>query len=372
MGRFMHTKPSILVAPLDWGLGHAMRCIPLIRALMDTGMEVHLGATEQGLSLLSTYFPACPTHLLPPYNVRYDKKGRQVQAVLRQTPWLIKVISQEYREAHRLHQTYSFAATLSDHRYGIRVNGIPSIFLGHQLALQLPPPFAWGEPLLHLLHAWFLGQFDQIWIPDVAGEHSLAGKLTQLPMSIPTRHIGWLSRFSTLPTEKQPPSGFPIVALLSGPEPQRTLLEQALLPQLAKLESPSLLLRGKPMETASYSMGNMQSIPFADGPELANILRQADVIIARSGYSSLMDFEALTISHALLIPTPGQTEQVYLAKRLAKQNRAHVVPQASISLPKDLEKAIEKDFFREQQAEPYAPLYQAVENLYQKLFKGTY
>ncbi|MGH1339062.1 MAG: glycosyltransferase [Aureispira sp.] len=321
---------TILVGALNWGLGHATRCIPIINALQKRGLQVVLAADGAALALWQEHYPALPSVELPSYNIHYPSTN-MVWNMARQLPQILKAIHLERQQTESLVKKYAIDAIISDNRYGLRHVGIPSVFVSHQLHLALP---TWViPPLVNKLHQRYIGAFDRCWVPDRAGTDNLAGALAH-PALKGVAYIGALSRFSPMvPLEKE----WDVLAVLSGPEPQRQYLETALKEQLLALPYKSLLVRGKPNSQERQCLGKqVYQQDFMPQAALQRVFGQSGLIIARSGYSTLLDLAALQIPKALLIPTPGQTEQEYLAKRLSAQGRCVYQSQTQLHLKNGL------------------------------------
>ncbi len=340
----MNSAKRILIAPLDWGLGHATRCIPIIEALLQAGHQPILGGAGGALALLQKRFPDLPFIELPAYNIHYGKGGNLVGSILRQLPRLIKVIRKEHLQLAELVTQKSIDGCISDNRYGLFHHSIPCVMVCHQLAPIPPWGWGWARRFAMKLHRKFLVKFDEIWIPDAPGEDSLAGTLADsYAWAGKTSFIGTLSRFDLHPPI---PESFSIpslntdeigpVAILSGPEPQRTILEKMLVDQAKAEGIPLCLVAGKPEMTTFEQIGCVKWISFLEGEDLRLMLMRASVVISRSGYSSLMDYQALGLKQVILIPTLGQTEQVYLAKRLEAKGVAPQYKQNSFDLGKAL------------------------------------
>ncbi len=306
---------TILVAPLNWGLGHAARCIPLIRKWEKEGHHLYLAANGEAYHLLHNEFPTLPFIELPEWNIRYSHARSQVTAMLLQLPNLIYSIA---REHHLLKQTvneHAITVIVSDNRFGLWHRHIKSIYITHQLMIKAPKSLRWTEPLLRLLHHWVISRFDECWIPDVAGKDNLSGDLShKYPLPRHAQYIGWLSRFPVNDTHK-PDKHYHTLCLLSGPEPHRTLLEKSLIERFRDKHEPTLIVRGKPsVKQERYSIGNVDMVSHLETHEMQAYILDTPSIICRSGYSSLMDLKTLNKKASELIPTPGQPEQAYLAE----------------------------------------------------------
>ncbi|TAE49891.1 MAG: hypothetical protein EAZ89_13315 [Bacteroidetes bacterium] len=332
----MTFRPRVLVAPLDWGLGHASRCIPLIELLLRQPVQVVLGGAGDSLLLLRRRYPDLPFYELPAYDVRYPRHGGLVAAVLWQIPRLRRVIRKEHAVLEALAAEGQIDAVISDNRYGLWSAQIPSVCVCHQIAPLPPPWIAFLQPLVRRMHQRQLRRFREVWIPDREGEDALAGRLAHgFPLPDNYHFVGPLSRFAGGATagvwsRADLPEQVPeVAAVLSGPEPQRSMLEAAL---LRSLPQGSWIVQGLPAEQDLRLVQGIWLVPFLETADLRRLLCGVKRLIARPGYSSLMDFAALGIRNVTLIPTPGQTEQLYLAKWLSAQNIACYVNQPAINV----------------------------------------
>lgn len=330
----------ILVAPLNWGLGHAARCVPLIQSLQYMGVEVLLASDGGAMRLLEAEFPNLSVIEIPSYRIRYEYSN-MVRNIAWQLPRITYAIRAEHRAVEKLVQEHDIHGIISDNRYGCFNAKVSSIILTHQLHLRVPNSFLqWGANRM-LRRA--LRQFDIVWAPDVATTPNLSGELSHgEPIVHPnTRFIGPLSRL-------QPGQGsteYDVAVVLSGPEPQRTYLEQRLLEQAMLLPYKFIFVQGKTQaKKHHYAADNVEVVSYLTSYELNQVLLASDVIVCRSGYSSIMDLAALG-RKALLIPTPGQTEQEYLAAYFAHQHTFLVQKQDEINLDKGLREVNETTGF---------------------------
>lgn len=322
---------KILVAPLNWGLGHATRSIPVIEKLIESGAEVHLAGDGAPLQFLSEAFPDLDVHQLPAYNIEYPAGWGGAWKTVFSASKIIQAIKDEQKVVERLVSDLSLDAIISDNRYGVYSSGVPSIFIGHQLRVLPPKGLRWGSGVILSWHRTYLKRFTEIWVPDFPGEDNLSGILSHgVDTGIPVKFIGPQSRFAKLVSEKNL-SEEKIVAVLSGPEPQRTFIENKLIQQLKSLGEPTLLIRGVVKDGEPITDGNLHIVNYLHGEALFRELQNAKYIICRPGYSTLMDLVHVG-KKVVLIPTPGQTEQEYLAENLGKKSLAVVQRQSSFYL----------------------------------------
>lgn len=332
------TKPRILLAPLDWGLGHATRCIPIIHALLELGCSVIL-AGEAGIkTLLQEEFPELPFVHLKGYAVSYSKNKWTLPFVLAtQIPKILSVIQYENQRVKELVKEHAIDAVISDNRFGFYHPGIPSVYITHQLLIKTSLGSA-ADSYLQKIHYQYVNRFTECWVPDSQQPENLAGLLSDPPVkpSIPVHYIGPLSRFSK-PMNPLPPKH--ILLLLSGPEPQRTIFEKILIRELENYESPVVLIRGLPGNPEQLKVSPYVRIHnHLTATELENLMNEARIVISRCGYSTVMDLARMH-KKSILIPTPGQTEQEYLSAHLTKLRFALCISQEKFRLKQALDLA---------------------------------
>lgn len=303
----------ILVAPLNWGLGHATRCIPVIEALMKNGFEPVIASDGIALALLKKEFPHLQALPLPAYNIEYAQDGGDFKwKILKQVPQLFKAVQNERRLIRKWLTEYKIDGIISDNRLGVYSDKVPSVFITHQLNV-LSGNTSW---LTTKIHQHFVKKFSECWVPDVAGKPNLSGKLGHVKGGLPNiKYIGPISRFRKQEKEET----YDLMVILSGPEPQRTLLENKLKEELKNYESTVLFIRGVVEEEQKVARRfNTTYYNFMNSKELETAFNQSKLILARSGYTTIMDLAQLE-KKAFFIPTPGQYEQEYLARKLKKK-----------------------------------------------------
>jgi len=313
----------ILIAPLNWGLGHAARCIPIINALLDEKFEPILAGDGDSLKLLQKEFPGLKYYELPSYSIQYTKKGKNLKyKLLFDSLKIRKVISKEQRAVDEIIQKENIKGIISDNRFGVRSKKVPSVYITHQInVLSGITTFFTSK-----IHQKIIAKFDECWIPDYESDPDLAGNLSHVKKSnLNLKYVGPISRFHERNSSlegKARDKKYDVMILLSGPEPQRTILEEKLFLELKNYKKEVLLVRGVISKKQKIQKAkNITMVNFMLQNELQNALSESDLIIARSGYSTIMDLDRLK-AKAFFIPTPGQFEQEYLAKYLEKQNVA--------------------------------------------------
>ena len=330
---------KILVAPLNWGLGHASRCVPIVQRLLDEGHEVILGGDGESLTLLRKHFPKLRYTYLAPLQLKYSKGHRQVGAMLRALPKLIKWSIQDHVLLKALLREEPIDQVISDNRFGLYINrqssivqsSIETVYMTHQLHIMLPKGWRWLEPLVARMHARIYTRYNKVWIPDyeetdksLAGELSHPAIISNFKFQISNlEYIGPLSRFTSFNRQSSNCQSYDIVAVLSGLEPHRSLVEKEIVTRYAGKEDKVLIVQGlMNRPNVRIKRGNITLVPYLSDNELVPALSGAKHIIARSGYSTIMDFAALDIlGKAELLPTPGQPEQEYLACYIAEKCR---------------------------------------------------
>jgi predicted glycosyltransferase len=332
----VNTRPlTILVSPLDWGLGHASRMIPLIGRFVQDGHHVILAGSGRSAELLRTTFPGLRFISLPGHTVQWGSGKHSYFQLILQVPALIISVFREHRLTGHIIRKENVDIIISDNRYGLHNRKIYSVLITHQVSPVLPAVFRWLEFPLYRIILKLIQRFDQCWIPDFADpENNLSGKLShRYKNPSNAKYIGILSRFSDpdqsgLLRQARP---YEVVVVLSGPEPQVSEFEKQIIGQLIPLKKSAIVIRGMrnmPMEIKSPMI---HQVPHLEGKAFSLVLKQAGVVISRSGYSGIMDFVALGIS-ALLVPSPGQSEQEYLARRLSEKGWFTCVMQDKLDL----------------------------------------
>ena len=303
-------QPVILVAPLDWGLGHATRCIPIIKYLIELNCKVIIGANGKSYELLKLEFPDLTYLTLPDYGISYSVNPKFLKLkMLTQIPRIFKTIANENLWLKKAITEHGIDLVISDNRYGLHNKGVYSIFITHQLSIKAGNIML--ESLLRRINYRFINRFNQCWIPDNK-EKSLAGTLSH-PNKLPRNaaYIGPLSRLEKQHSELK----YDYLILLSGPEPQRTVLENLMVAQTFLLKGRVLFVRGTPSEATLKVNENCEVLNLITTEEISGYLNRSSIILCRSGYTTIMDLIKLNKT-AILIPTPGQTEQEYLATYL--------------------------------------------------------
>ena len=299
---------KIIIAPLNWGLGHATRCVPIIKELLKTNFLPIIASDGDALLFLRSEFPTLDFIVLPSYNISYGKNLKW--GLFKKTPNILKAVRQEYRIISQyLNSNTDVIGIISDNRFGVHSKKVPSVYITHQINV-FSGVFT---PITSYFHQLVIKKFDECWIPDE--ENSLvSGKLSLTSKNLNQKYIGVLSRFK----KQDIPKTIDILIILSGPEPNRSYLENKLLTSFNKSSKQICLIQGKIEETQKITYINtIKIVNFMLSDELEKTINSSDKIICRAGYSSILDLISLE-KKAILIPTKNQTEQEYLAEYLEK------------------------------------------------------
>ncbi|WP_196895310.1 glycosyltransferase [Aureivirga marina] len=317
------TYKKILIAPLNWGLGHASRCVPIINHLLENNFEPILASDGNALKLLQKEFPNLKSYKLPPYNITYAKNSFFFNLhLLLKIPHIWKAVQQEKKLVEEIIQKENIKGIISDNRFGIRHSSIPSIYVTHQTTVIS----GITTPITTFFHQNIIQKFDECWIPDDE-KIKISGKLSFSNKNLNQKFIGILSRFQkqTLPIKND------ILIILSGPEPQRTYLEKMLIDKFQNTKKKVLLIKGIITKENQITQINPNFIckDFLLSKDLEKEINQSNLIICRAGYSSIMDLYKLN-KNAILIPTPNQQEQEYLGNFLHQREMFHFIKQSNL------------------------------------------
>ncbi|MFL5765798.1 MAG: glycosyltransferase [Bacteroidia bacterium] len=335
----MQQPKRILVCPLDWGLGHATRCIPIIRYLIHKKTEVVIAAAGRPLALLKQEFPELEFVQFEGYNIDYSGTLPMALKMAVSVRGILKRIKEEHEELNAIVDRKHIDIVISDNRYGCHHPKTKNIFITHQLMIKAPV----GEGQLHKKVLKYISNYDECWVPDVAGSRNLSGDLShKYPLPANTFFIGPLSRFSSAETPAKPIRD--VMAIVSGPEPQRSILEKLITGQICNKNLSALIVSGVPDSAGSSKSGGVQVVTHMNSNEMQKEMLRSRIIISRPGYSTAMDLSVLAMK-AVFIPTPGQTEQQYLAEYYKKQNIAFYMDQRNFDLSEALEESVKYNGF---------------------------
>jgi uncharacterized protein (TIGR00661 family) len=307
----------VLIAPLDWGLGHVTRCIPLITHLQQMGYQVVVAGEEAQQKLLSKEFPLLEFVYLRGYWIRYVANKRYFALnILLQLPKIYRIIRHEKKWLNDAIQELGIDAVISDNRYGLYNARIATVFITHQLTIKAP--YSWMQQLMQKINYRLIRNFGECWVPDFKGAPNLAALLSH-PQKLPRVPVSYLGPLSRFERKENLHMQYTLLIVISGPEPQRSFLEKLMLSQLEGFERRVLLVRGLPGDESRVApLKNVVIKNHLSATEMEAAFNESEFIISRSGYTTVMDVCKLQ-KKAIFIPTPGQTEQEYLADHLHQQ-----------------------------------------------------
>jgi UDP-N-acetylglucosamine transferase subunit ALG13 len=336
----------ILIAPLDWGLGHATRCIPVIRYLLEKGCEVVIGADGRPMQLLKKEFPALEFVVMSGYNISYPKRGSMALKIAFQIPKIVSGINREHKLLKEIIKEKNIDAVISDNRFGLWSREVPCVFITHQLMVKSP----FGEKWIHHLNKKYILKYTECWVPDLGPsaksspqggglEGRLSGDLAnKFALPANAKYIGLLSRFFAKAQNDKTKNK--LLVILSGPEPQRTVLEEKIIKQLENIplspplkgELTAVIVQGITEKNERRKIAeNIEMVSHLTSEELQKEILSSEIILSRSGYSTVMDL-AMMEKKAIFIPTSGQTEQEYLSKYFMDKKMVYSVSQEEFKL----------------------------------------
>lgn len=333
----MHKKLNILICPLDWGIGHATRCVPIINEFLAQGANIIIGADNRPMAFLHNEFPELEIIKFPGYRFKYPKNSHMALSMMKSAPKILQDIETENLALQKLIEEKEIDAVISDNRFGLWSEKVPTVFMTHQINIQTPNYLSVFNRTLLQMNSKYISHFDELWIPDVEDEVNLSGKLSHGHLLPNTHYIGPMTRFSRTDYSKGNPQ-HDILIMLSGPEPQRGMLEDKILSQLKETNYKAVVLLGLPDAKEEYQLNdNIKVFSHMDTHHFQDLLQDSKLVICRPGYSSIMDL-AVMGKKAVLIPTPGQTEQEYLAKFHSLKGHYYTVSQSKFNLETAIEK----------------------------------
>jgi len=313
------------VAPLDWGLGHATRCVPVIREFLRQGAQVELAVVKSNAGLLRRIFPNLRQHLAPSYNIVYPKHGYNMGLwLLKNGVHLNRVIRYEHLYAEKLVEKQGYDVLVSDNRFGFYSSKAKSIYMTHQRRIAFPPMLSAFESTGILWHATVMRHFDEVWVPDLPEYPGFAGRMSHVRLAPrPVKFVGALSRFSPFSGDSGLQQGscekkYRFVAVVSGVEPARSRFENLLKETFSKMDGRHAIIMGRPaLGVKSWTEKNVDFFTHLEDDAFAETVKSAQWVVSRGGYSTILDMAVLGCS-CIFVPTPGQYEQVVLARDLSE------------------------------------------------------
>lgn len=330
---------KVFFGVLNMGLGHATRSLPLINEFQRRGWQIAIGSNGRALAFLRNELSPETLFLeTPSYEIRYSRSDRFVSNLLFQIPRVAWRIGAEQRFCRQMARKIKPDLIISDNCYGLHHRDIPSYFISHQIYFALPKGWQMFTGFAGAPNRYFHGKYKAVIIPDLPGADGglLSGELSRIPDSATDYHYtGILSSVA----QGKPQNDIDLLISISGPEPQRTILEKRILKDVEAIEGNKVLLLGKPEKSELlFQRPGLRVYSHLPREKMQQMMRDARMIVSRSGYSTLMELLELN-KRAFFIPTPGQTEQVYLAERFRRQGHYFSVAQKRLDLPANLQEA---------------------------------
>ena len=335
---------KIIYSLCSWGLGHATRGLPVIRRLIKDGHEVIVYTSGRSLELLKSELGSGARYIAAtPYPSPYSDKIGFAFRFLKTAPKIMKLIKEETKDIAAIVRENKIDLIISDSRFGSYCKSVPSYLLFHQLRFIAPLRLAPAEMVTEYYNHYLQDKFEKIIVPDYA-ENSLSGDLShnlRYFKKEKVEYVGILSDFEKIETDEDIDYLFSI----SGPEPTRTALEEKLLSQIHLLKGNIAVSLGKPGKFTEEKLGNAVIYSFLEKKRRDELMNRAKMVVSRSGYTTVMDVAEID-KKAFFIPTPGQTEQIYLGKHLEKAGYFHSVKQRKLKLDADTEEALKYKGFK--------------------------
>jgi len=323
----------IFFAPLDWGLGHVTRILPLIRRFLQQGDQVYVATRGRALELLKRETPACAFLDFPQYPIRYPRSKYFVTRFMFITyPQMLLAMWKEKQALHKLHQLHHFDIIFSDNRFCVNLPGVRCYLISHQLRYKLPWLISQFEMIPEYFNYLFFNKYDRIIVPDYANEQQLTGELSHRMRFLSESRLLYAGILCDLPPSTETsPGKIDYLILVSGPEPQRSIFERIIFTQVNLLPGRVVVALGTPEKKYRIRKGNAIFYSYLNREQIAEYMRQADFIICRSGYTTIMEMVELK-KKGVFIPTPGQIEQEYLARYYLKRGWCFYMPQNKFNL----------------------------------------
>ena len=325
---------TVLVSPLNWGFGHAGRMIPVALELKRRGCEVIFAADVSLFEMAGRELPGIRLVEIPGLRIRYSRRLPQYICIFLQLPQIIASAFAEHRSLRRLVKEMNPSLIISDNRFGFYHRKVYSVYVTHQLRIPFPVLLRFMEPLAAWLHRMIIDRYDLCLVPDFPGDRNLSGRLShgvRLPRNI--MYTGPLSRFDSYYEYEDAVgvTGNPYVCLiLSGPEPQRTMLLEKASEAMHSIKSVILSTDAVP-HNFTEAHPEITFITAPDRATMRRIIASSSLVITRAGYTSVMEL-FLMGRGAVIIPTPGQTEQEYLGMHLNGKYGFNTLQQGELEL----------------------------------------
>jgi len=326
-------KKRVFIAPLNWGLGHATRLLPLIKLLLAKNFIVYIGASGRSKEVLQQEVGECIFVDFPEYPIKYPRSRFFVtRFMLIIFPQMLLAMKNEQKRLLNLHKQKKLDLIISDNRFSLALEGVKSLLISHQLRYKLPWPIQKMEWLPEYFNYGQFRKYDKIIVPDINDMKSLTGELSHNMRYIPSEKLYYMGIITDL--EENVRSDSEIIdyfVIISGPEPQRTKFEKIIFNQIGKLKGRIVIALGKPEKNYKIRIGNAEVFAYLNRTEIAKCLKRANFIISRPGYTTIMEMIEFG-KRGLFVPTPGQIEQEYLAKYFMENNWCYSASQSGFDL----------------------------------------
>lgn len=327
---------KVIYGVCSWGLGHATRSLPVIRKLIDEDNEITIISKGRSLELLKKELGKDIEYIdIPDYPMLLSENARQFMVKsLVYWPMFIRRMQSGLSKLTKMLETRRCDVIISDGRYDIYSKRVPSFFISHQIRIMNPLRIKMLESGSEIFNLFFFKRFVGVIVPDFRDD-DLSGDLSHNLRRLDEgkiHYVGVLSDFK----KKNMKKDIDYLISISGPEPQRTILEKKLLSQVDQLDGNIVVTLGKSEKKGMLSRKNIATYSFLTKEKREDLLNRAKLVVSRSGYSTIMDL-AVVGAKALIIPTPGQIEQIYLADYHKRRGTFYSVNQDSADLKRDVE-----------------------------------
>lgn len=327
----------VFISPLNWGLGHATRDLPIINEILGHGHHVTIGTTGPTLALLKKECPKCHFIDFPGYSATYSSSRFFLPKFVKDIPKMLKAFSNENKNVNKIFSREKYDLVVSDCRYGVYSAKIPSFLITHQITFHLPM-VKLAEPVTELFNKYSFNHFRRVIVPDNVPPNNLCGKLCEpnfRKIKEKLYYAGILCSIKKMKIKEDLDYLFSI----SGPEPQRTKFEDIITKDVKNVRGDKVILLGKPHEDFERKLDKNTLVKsHASRDEMTKLMNRAKFIICRSGYTTMMELAELGKKHGLFMPTPGQPEQEYLSKYYMDKGWFYSTSQYKLDIVEDIEK----------------------------------
>ncbi|KAA0005321.1 MAG: glycosyltransferase [Thermoplasmata archaeon] len=331
---------KVIYAVCSWGLGHATRSLPVVRRLLSEGNDLTVISNGRSLELLKKELgESVEAYVdIPDYPMLLSENSRQFMAKsMVYWPMFIRRIEKGLARVTKMLRNERYDVIVSDARYDVYSKRVPSFFISHQMRIMNPLRIKMFERGSELFNLFFFKRFAGVIVPDYADEDNLSGELSHNLYRIDESklyYVGVLSDFKKKNLRKD----IDCLVSITGPEPQRSLLEKKLLSQIRGLDGKIVVTLGKTEKKDVVKKGDVEVYSFMTKDEREDVLNRAKLVVSRSGYSTILDLAVIGVK-ALMIPTPGQIEQEYLGSYHNQRGTFYSVDQEKVDVVRDIEVA---------------------------------